>query len=91
MAYVAPTPITPSNTGGNDSCRRTIHFSPPAVRRPDRIGSINRSLKLSRLQLALSLRKCKGNYKNIPTDYTELTRSLHITARFEDMLRDPGV
>jgi hypothetical protein len=33
-----------------------------------------------RLPLALSSRKSKGNYKNIPTDFAELTRSLHIWA-----------
>jgi len=36
------------------------------------------SLNLPRLLLALSSRKSKGNYKNIPTDSTALTRSLHI-------------
>ena len=38
------------------------------------------SLNLPRLLLALSSRKSKGNYKNIPTDSTALTRSLHIRA-----------
>ncbi len=36
------------------------------------------SLNLPRLLLALSSRKRKDNYKNIPTDFAELTRSLHI-------------
>src|ERR1700730_8041744 len=36
------------------------------------------SLKLLRLLLALSSRKGKHNYKNISTDFAELTRSLHI-------------
>ena len=36
------------------------------------------SLKLPRLLLALSSRKRKDNYKNISTDFAELTRSLHI-------------
>jgi hypothetical protein len=36
------------------------------------------SLKLLRLLLALSSRKRKDNYKNISTDFAELTRSLHI-------------
>src|SRR5277367_4190303 len=38
------------------------------------------SLNLLRLLLALSSRKSRGNYKNIPTDFAELTRSLHIRA-----------
>ena len=38
------------------------------------------SLKLLRLLLALSSRKRKDNYKNISTDFAELTRSLHIRA-----------
>ena len=38
------------------------------------------SLKLLRLLLALSSRKRKDNYKNIPTDFSVLTRSLHIRA-----------
>ena len=38
------------------------------------------SLKLLRLLLALSSRKRKDNYKNIPTDFAVLTRSLHIRA-----------
>ncbi len=38
------------------------------------------SLNLPRLLLALSSRKSKGNYKNIPTDFAKLTRSLHIRA-----------
>ena len=36
------------------------------------------SLKTARLLLALSSRKRKDNYKNIPTDFSVLTRSLHI-------------
>ena len=36
------------------------------------------SLKTARLLLALSSRKRKDNYKNIPTDFAVLTRSLHI-------------
>ena len=36
------------------------------------------SLKLLRLLLALSSRKRKDNYKNIPTDFAVLTGSLHI-------------
>src|SRR5882757_305516 len=36
------------------------------------------SLKTARLLLALSSRKRKDNYKNISTDFAELTRSLHI-------------
>ena len=36
------------------------------------------SLKLLRLLLALSSRKRKDNYKNISTDFAELTRSLHM-------------
>src|SRR5882762_6444540 len=36
------------------------------------------SLKLLRLLLALSSRKRKDNYKNIPTDFAVLTWSLHI-------------
>src|SRR5271168_1591610 len=39
------------------------------------------SLNLLRLLLALSSRKSRGNYKNIPTDFAELTRSLHIRAK----------
>jgi hypothetical protein len=46
--------------------------------RPANIRLINRRLKLPRLLLALSSRKCKDNYKNIPTDFAVLTRSLHI-------------
>src|SRR5258708_36805886 len=38
------------------------------------------SLKTARLLLALSSRKRKDNYKNIPTDFSVLTRSLHIRA-----------
>ena len=38
------------------------------------------SLNLPRLLLALSSRRSKGNYKNIITDFAELTRSLHIRA-----------
>jgi hypothetical protein len=38
------------------------------------------SLKLLRLLLALSSRKREDNYKNISTDFAELTRSLHIRA-----------
>ena len=38
------------------------------------------SLKLLRLLLALSSRKRKDNYKNTPTDFAVLTRSLHIRA-----------
>src|SRR5258707_7212568 len=37
------------------------------------------SLKTARLLLALSSRKRKDNYKNIPADFSVLTRSLHIT------------
>jgi hypothetical protein len=36
------------------------------------------SLKTDRLLLALSSRKRKDNYKNIPTDFAVLTWSLHI-------------
>ena len=43
------------------------------------------SLKLPRLLLALSSRKRKDNYKNIPTDFAVLTGSLHIRA-----LRSPS-
>jgi len=39
------------------------------------------SLKLPRLLLALSSRKRKDNYKNIPTDFAVLTGSLHIRAK----------
>jgi hypothetical protein len=46
--------------------------------RPANIRLINRRLKLLRLLLALSSRKRKDNYKNISTDFAELTRSLHI-------------
>src|SRR6266700_723437 len=46
--------------------------------RPANIRLINRRSNLPRLLLALSSRKSKGNYKNIPTDSTALTRSLHI-------------
>ena len=46
--------------------------------RPANIRLINRRLKLPRLLLALSSRKRKDNYKNIPTDFAVLTRSLHI-------------
>jgi hypothetical protein len=38
------------------------------------------SLKTARLLLALSSRKRKDNYKNIPTDFAVLTWSLHIRA-----------
>ena len=38
------------------------------------------SLKLLRLLLALSSRRRKDSYKNIPTDFAVLTRSLHIRA-----------
>jgi hypothetical protein len=48
--------------------------------RPANIRLINRRLKLPRLLLALSSRKRKDNYKNIPTDFAVLTRSLHIRA-----------
>jgi len=48
--------------------------------RPANIRLINRRLKLLRLLLALSSRKRKDNYKNISTDFAELTRSLHIKA-----------
>ena len=46
--------------------------------RPANIRLINRRLKLPRLLLALSSRKRKDNYKNIPTDFAVLTWSLHI-------------
>jgi hypothetical protein len=46
--------------------------------RPANIRLINRRLKLPRLLLALSSRKRKDNYKNIPTDFAVLTGSLHI-------------
>src|SRR3982074_2668736 len=46
--------------------------------RPANIRLINRRLKLPRLLLALSSRKRKDNYKNIPTDFAALTRSLPI-------------
>jgi hypothetical protein len=49
--------------------------------RPANIRLINRRLKLPRLLLALSSRKRKDNYKNIPTDFAVLTRSLHIRAK----------
>jgi hypothetical protein len=39
------------------------------------------SLKTARLLLALSSRKRKDNYKNIPTDFAVLTWSLHIRAK----------
>ena len=48
--------------------------------RPANIRLINRRLKLPRLLLALSSRKRKDNYKNIPTDFAVLTWSLHIRA-----------
>jgi hypothetical protein len=40
------------------------------------------SLKTARLLLALSSRKRKDNYKNIPTDFAVLTWSLHIRANY---------
>ena len=42
------------------------------------------SLKLLRLLLALSSRKRKDNYKNIPTDFAVLTWSLHIRDQSRD-------
>jgi hypothetical protein len=48
--------------------------------RPANIRLINRRLKLPRLLLALSSRKRKDIYKNIPTDFAVLTWSLHIRA-----------
>jgi hypothetical protein len=47
---------------------------------PANIRLINRRLNLPRLLLALSSRKRKDSYKNIPTDFAVLTWSLHIRA-----------
>ena len=46
--------------------------------RPANIRLINRRSNLPRLLLALSSRKRKDSYKNIPTDFAVLTWSLHI-------------
>ena len=48
--------------------------------RPANIRLINRRSNLPRLLLALSSRKRKDSYKNIPTDFAVLTWSLHIRA-----------
>jgi hypothetical protein len=54
--------------------------------RPANIRLINRRLKLSRLLLALSSRKRKDNYKNIPTDFAVLTM---VTPYQADALIEP--
>jgi hypothetical protein len=54
--------------------------------RPGEYQTDPSSLNLSRLLLDLSSRKSKGNYN--PTDFAELTRSLHIRGQWLDEGRD---